>query len=199
MKVIPRSFYLREDVVTIARDLLGKSLFTQFDGKVTAGIITETEAYAGVTDSASHAYGNRRTQRTKVMYSIGGTAYVYLCYGVHSLFNVVTNDRDIPHAILIRAMKPLQGIDCMLERAGKSHVDKGFGIGPGKVAKILGIHFSYSGMDLTIRPPSKSTPAIWLEDEGRKIMPSEIITGTRIGVEYAGKDALLPYRFRIQK
>src|SRR5689334_6239605 len=109
--VLPGSFYTRTDVVKIARELLGKVLVTNFDGVHTAGVIVETEAYAGETDKASHAYGGRRTQRTEIMYMHGGAAYVYLCYGIHHLFNVVTNARDTPHAILIRAIEPIEGID----------------------------------------------------------------------------------------
>jgi DNA-3-methyladenine glycosylase len=195
--ILPRSFYRREDVVIIAQELLGKMLFSQFDGALTAGIIVETEAYAGVTDRASHAFGNRRTARTEVMYAEGSAAYVYLCYGVHSLFNVVTNKKDVPDAVLIRAINPVTGIDTMLRRSGKSFMDKSFGTGPGKVSKIMGIHFSHSGMDLTKQPSGITGQGIWLEDEGRIVMPENIITGTRIGVKYAGKDALRPYRFRI--
>ncbi len=195
--VVPRSFYQREDVVIIAQELLWKMLFSQFDGVLTAGIIVETEAYAGVTDRASHAFGNRRTPRTEVMYAEGGAAYVYLCYGVHSLFNVVTNEKDVPDAVLIRAIKPVIGIDTMLRRSGKSFMDKTFGTGPGKLSKILGIHFSHSGMDLTKQPSGLNGQGIWLEDEGRTVLPENIITGTRIGVKYAGRDALRPYRFRI--
>lgn len=195
--IIPRSFYRREDVVIIAQELLGKMLFSQFDTVLTVGIIVETEAYAGVTDRASHAFGNRRTARTEVMYSEGGTAYIYLCYGVHSLFNVVTNKKDVPDAVLIRAIKPVIGIDTMLRRSGKSFMDKSFGTGPGRLSKIMGIHFSHSGMDLTKQPSGLTGQGIWLEDEGRTVLPENIITGTRIGVKYAGRDALRPYRFRI--
>jgi len=195
--ILPRSFYRREDVVIIAQELLGKILFSQFDGVLTAGIIVETEAYAGVTDRASHAFGNRRTARTEVMYSEGGAAYVYLCYGVHSLFNVVTNKKDVPDAVLIRAIKPVTGIDIMLRRSGKSFMDRSLGTGPGKLSKIMGIHFSHSGMDLTKQLSGITGQGIWLEDEGRIVMPENIITGTRIGVKYAGNDALRPYRFRI--
>lgn len=99
--ILPESFYTRKDVVKIAKELLGKVLVTHFDGVVTSGIITETEAYAGVTDKASHAYGGRRTQRTDIMFWQGGVAYVYLCYGIHHLFNVVTNKADVPHACLL--------------------------------------------------------------------------------------------------
>jgi DNA-3-methyladenine glycosylase len=197
MRVIPGSFYQRENVVVVAKELLGKMLFTQIDGAVTGGIILETEAYAGVIDRASHAFGNRRTARTEVMYSQGGTAYVYLCYGIHSLFNVVTNKTDVPDAVLIRAIKPVAGIDTMLRRAGKTSIDKDFGNGPGKISKILGIHFSHSGTDLTKKPSGIYEQGIWLGDDGRTVSPENIITGPRIGVEYAGRDSLLPYRFRI--
>lgn len=117
--ILPESFYTRTDVVMIAKELLGKTLVTNFGGVATAGMIVETEAYAGVADKASHAYGGRRTTRTEIMYMHGGTAYVYLCYGIHHLFNVVTNVRDVHHAVLIRAIEPLAGIDIMLERRGR--------------------------------------------------------------------------------
>ncbi len=197
MNILPRSFYLRENVVLIARELLGKMLFSQFNGIITGGIIFETEAYAGVTDRASHAFGNRRTRRTEVMYDQGGTAYIYLCYGVHSLFNVVTNQKEIPEAVLIRAIKPVVGIESMLKRTGKKSITKDFGIGPGKVSKILGIHFSNSGIDLTKKPTRLQEEGIWLEDTENIIAPETIITGSRIGVGYAGIDADRPYRFRI--
>jgi len=198
MNSLPRSFYLRGNVVVIAKELLGKTLLTQIDGTITGGIITETEAYAGITDRASHAFGNRRTSRTEVMYSEGGKAYVYLCYGIHSLFNVVTNNKDIPHAVLIRSIKPTMGIETMLIRSGKRFMDKEFGNGPGKVSKILGIHYNQSGMDLTKKPALNSGNGIWIEGEGTLVQPESIITGTRIGVDYAGQDAFLPYRFRIE-
>jgi DNA-3-methyladenine glycosylase len=197
MSPLPLAFYLRSDVVQIARDLLGKHLVTRMDGVMTSGIICETEAYAGTTDRASHSFGGRRTDRTEIMYDRGGTAYVYLCYGIHSLFNVVTNIKEIPHAVLIRGIMPDQGQDMMLRRSGKMMFDKGFGIGPGKVSKILGIHFSHSGLDLVSIPEKKDFPAIWIEDKGIEINPDLIKSGPRVGVDYAGADALLPYRFMI--
>jgi len=189
---ITTDFYLRDDVVQIAKELLGKVLFTKFDNKLCGGIITETEAYAGIRDRASHAYNGRRSDRTEIMYYKGGTAYVYLCYGVHSLFNVVTNKRDIPDAVLIRGISPLTGVETMLKRTAKSKVDKDFGVGPGKVSKALGIHYSHTGMDLCGNK-------IWLEDAGLNASELDIYTGTRIGVDYAGDDALLPYRFIFTK
>jgi DNA-3-methyladenine glycosylase len=188
LSILSRSFFLRDDVVLIAKELPGKYLFTCFDGKLTGGIITETEAYAGVTDKASHAFGRRRTDRTEIMYREGGTAYVYLCYGVHSLFNIVTHQKDIPHAVLIRGFYPTDGIETMLARTGKTGITKNFGVGPGKVSKALGIHFSHTGLDL-------SGKEIWLEDRGIVVNENEIISGPRIGVDYAEEDALLPYRF----
>jgi DNA-3-methyladenine glycosylase len=193
--LLPLAFYLRPDVVTIARDLLGKYLCTRIDGQYTSGMICETEAYEGETDRASHAWNGRRTERTEVMYAVGGTAYVYLCYGVHSLFNVVSNAQGIPHAILVRGIIPSEGLEIMVTRSGKENIPENFGIGPGKVSKILGIHYTHTGTDLT---RTTGDPAIWIEDRGVNIDPHRIQTGTRIGVDYAGKDALLPYRFRVE-
>ncbi len=193
--MLPRSFYTRADVVQIARDLLGRQIFTRMDGIITSGLICETEAYAGITDKASHAYGGRRTERTSIMYSRGGTAYIYLCYGIHSLFNIVTNREEIPHAVLIRGIIPAEGTATMLQRAGKVKIGKEFGIGPGKVSKILGIHYSDSGIDLVTKPGNDTAPAIWIEDSAIKINPAMIKSGPRIGVDYAGEDARLPYRF----
>jgi len=186
MKIV-RGFYEREDVVQIAKDLIGRYIFTHFDGGITAGIIIETEAYEGVTDRASHAFGGRRTARTEVMFADGGIAYVYLCYGIHSLFNIVTNRQDVPHAVLIRGIYPAEGLDIMKRRTLTPDLGPGSGSGPGKVSKLLGIHYSHSGIDL-------SGDKIWLEDRGLNLH-GEILTGTRIGVQYAGPDALLPYRF----
>ena len=197
--VLSRDFYIRPDVVQIARDLLGKHLCTRIDGQFTSGIISETEAYAGITDRASHAFGNRRTARTEVMYMTGGTGYIYLCYGVHSLFNVVTNLEGIPHAVLIRGIIPDEGIHIMLQRTGRQKLTKDFGNGPGKVTKALGIHFSMTGIDLTKKNTGKGNDAIWLEERNNKILDSEIITSARIGVEYSGEDSKLPYRFVLHK
>lgn len=186
-----KSFYLSYDVAELAKALLGKHLCTNIQGEgITSGIITETEAYAGVIDRASHAYGGRRTERTEIMYWEGGVAYVYLCYGVHSLFNIVTGKKNNPHAILIRAIKPVNGIDLMLERTKKKVLNEKSGIGPGKVTKLLGIHYSDTGTSLLGNK-------IWIEDKGLKISPQNIIAGPRVGVDYAGKDAELQYRYII--
>lgn len=191
-KLIERDFYLNPDVVEVARKLLGKRLITVVDGEKCSGIICETEAYAGIADKASHAFGGRRTERTEIMYRIGGTAYVYLCYGVHSLFNVVTSVRDEPHAVLIRGIIPEVGIEIMARRKNKLLIKNKDGIGPGNVSKLLGIHYSMSGLDLC-KPEADN--AIWIEETGLVAHEPEIIRGPRVGVEYAGEDAKLPYRF----
>ena len=187
--ILPESFYTRKDVVKIARELLGKVLVTEF-GERTSGIIVETEAYAGATDKASHAYGNRRTNRTEVMYMHGGTAYVYLCYGIYHLFNVVTNVQDTPHAILIRAIEPIEGIDIMLERRGKGNITPSLTAGPGVLSQALGITTMHTGISL-------QGPDIYIE-EGKRIKSKDIIAATRVGVAYAMDDALRPYRFYIK-
>ncbi len=184
-----RDFYLREDVVEVSSDLLGKVLCTRLSGKLTKLIITETEAYAGVSDRASHAYGNRRTRRTEPMFAEGGTAYVYLCYGLHHLFNVVTNKREVPHAILIRSGVPLCGTATMLRRRNKANEDKTLLAGPGSLAQALGIKTEHTGLSLI-------GGKIWIEDHGIEIDAGSVTVGPRVGVDYAGDDAHRPYRFR---
>jgi DNA-3-methyladenine glycosylase len=182
---------MQENVVAVAKALLGKVLVTQTGGVTTSGIITETEAYAGVTDKASHAWGGRRTARTAVMYARGGTAYVYLCYGIHHLFNVVTNVVDVPHAVLIRAIEPLDGIEEMLRRRGKQNVTPALTAGPGSLSIAMGIKTLHTGVSL-------DGPEITIEDRSIVISPDDIAATPRIGVAYAKEDALLPYRFHIR-
>ena len=191
MKKLPLSFYQRNNVLEIAKDLLGKLLVTKFDDITTSARIVEVEAYAGVNDKASHAVGGRRTARNEIMYDKGGFAYVYLCYGIHHLFNVVTNEKNIPHAILIRGVEPLKGINKMLERTGKEKLDKTLTRGPGNVSKALGIHTTHSGMSLLSKE-------IFIADDGFIYSKKEIASSPRIGVDYAGDHALLPYRFYIK-
>ena len=191
MKKLDYNFYNRDDVVNIARELLGKVLVTQWNGVVTSGRIVETEAYRGVTDRASHAWNGRRTGRTEIMYDEGGKGYVYLCYGIHHLFNVVTNIKDTPHAVLVRAVEPLEGISTMLQRTGKKKPDRTLTSGPGNVSKALGLLVSHSGVSLL-------EEAVFIADDGYALKKKDIIATTRIGVDYAGEDALLPYRFFIR-
>ncbi|MCX6235148.1 MAG: DNA-3-methyladenine glycosylase [Bacteroidetes bacterium] len=197
--VIEKEFYLRDDVVKIARQVLGKYIFTFRDGLYCGGIITEAEAYKGIHDRASHAFNGRRTPRTEVMFAEGGVAYVYLCYGVHSMFNIVTNRKDIPDAVLIRGIFPTHGISHMLLHAGRDCKAGELANGPGKVTKALGIHYSQSGISLTDNNLSEGIHKIWLEDRKIKVTNSDIQVTTRVGVQYSGADALRPYRFILKK
>lgn len=188
---LPQSFYTRKNVVTIAQDLLGKILVTNFNNQLCIGRIVETEAYEGITDKASHAYNNRRTARTEIMFGNGGFSYVYLCYGMHYMFNVVTNVLNQPHAVLIRALEPLQGLEFMLTRTGKTKLDHTLTKGPGNVAKAMGIHKHHSGIDL-------QSNDLFIADDGFEISSPKILTTKRIGIDYAQEHALLPYRFIIK-
>jgi len=188
---ITLSYYQHSDVISIAKGLIGKYLFTNIGGIITAGMITETEAYAGIIDRASHAYGERRTERTKIMYAKGGISYVYLCYGVHYLFNVVTGMKEEPHAVLIRAIYPTTGIEKILERTGKNAISYTVTNGPGKLCKALGISTKQNGLNL-------SGDVIWIEDFQTHFSDENILVTERIGVQYAGEDAKLPYRFLLK-
>lgn len=191
MKKLPVEFYKRNDVILIAKELIGKIIITSFEDQITSGRIVETEAYIGLTDRASHSYGGKRTARNEHMYATGGTAYVYICYGMHQLFNVVTNQKDIPDAVLIRAVEPLKGIDIMLERTGKLKPDNTLTKGPGNAAKALGISKMHSGINLRKQD-------IIIVDDGSIISPSLIAASRRIGVESSGDAALKPYRFYVK-
>ena len=188
---IRQDFYLRPDVLTIARELLGKRLVSNIGGIITSGLISETEAYNGIIDRASHAYGNRRTQRTETMYRSGGIAYIYLCYGIHSLFNVVTNIEGIPHAVLIRSVIPCGGLDAMGKRIGRK-VGIRDGIGPGRLTKLLGLKYTDNGEDLI------NSNKIWIEEGLGEVSDTIVDVTARIGVGYAAEDAELPYRFVLQ-
>jgi DNA-3-methyladenine glycosylase len=191
LKMLNEKFYLRKDVLKIAKDLLGKIIVTYFDEQLTAARITETEAYNGIVDKASHAYNNRRTARTEIMFGKGGAAYVYLCYGIHHLFNVVTNLEDVPHAVLIRAAEPVYGIDAMLMRTKKKKLDSTLTAGPGNISKALGIYKHHTGIDL-------KSENFFIADDRFRLSKNKIIATPRIGVDYAAEDALLPYRFFIK-
>jgi DNA-3-methyladenine glycosylase len=198
MKKLPDSFYKRDNVLQIAKELLGKLLVTKCppagrvgNGIITSGRIVEVEAYNGIIDKASHASGGRRTNRNEIMYADGGVAYVYLCYGIHHLFNVVTNTKETPHAILIRALEPEKGIDEMLRRVGKTKLDNRLTRGPGNLSKALGISTLHSSFSLRSRE-------LYIADDGFVFNRKEIAASPRIGIDYAGKDALLPYRYYVK-
>ncbi|MCO6498568.1 MAG: DNA-3-methyladenine glycosylase [Chitinophagaceae bacterium] len=188
---LPKSFYERTDVLQIAKELLGKIVVTDINNRYTSGRIVETEAYVGLVDRASHSFGGRRTVKNEHMYSPAGTAYIYICYGIHHMLNVVTNKEGVPDAVLIRAVEPLKGIDIMLERTGKKSLDHTLTRGPGNVGKALGIFKHYSGLYLFDNQ-------IYLMDDGFSIPGEAIGISKRIGVEGAGEDANLPYRFYVK-
>ncbi|MFN0175909.1 MAG: DNA-3-methyladenine glycosylase [Saprospiraceae bacterium] len=216
LKRLPLDFFIRTDVVQIARELLGKVLVTEFDGQRTSGRITETEAYRAPDDRASHAFGNRRTARTEVMFQEAGRAYIYLCYGIHHLFNVVTAPAETAHAVLIRAIEPIDGIDIMQQRryASRQRSDDlessdrrartssddskssdeyampKLTTGPGALSQALGLTTEYTGQSLL----ATDSP-IWIEDWYEKILEDDIATGPRIGVDYAGECAAWHWRF----
>ncbi|HSY62930.1 MAG TPA: DNA-3-methyladenine glycosylase [Cytophaga sp.] len=189
---LPESFYIREDVLQLSKELLGKVLVTNIDGMYTSGMITETEAYRAPEDKASHAYNHRRTPRTEIFYHRGGIGYVYLCYGIHNLFNVVTNQESIPHAILIRSLEPVDGIETMMIRRKKTKPDKTLTTGPGALSQALGINKLHNKISLT-------GDTIWIED--RHIQVDQIEETTRVGIDYAEeyKDKLWRYYIKGNK
>jgi DNA-3-methyladenine glycosylase len=188
--ILQQEFYSRNDVVEVSRELLGKVLCSNKHKQVTKAVITETEAYAGATDKASHAYGGRRTNRTEPMFGRGGTAYVYLCYGIHHLFNVVVGDVGVPLAILVRAALPTEGIDLMRHRLNRPDSARIALNGPGILSKALGISTDLTGTSLLEN-------RIWIEDQQIAVRPQDITVGPRVGIDYAEEDATRPYRFRI--
>jgi DNA-3-methyladenine glycosylase len=189
MQKLNKDFYLQNDVASIARALLGKVIVTNFNRQYTAARIVETEAYAGIVDKASHAWNGRRTQRTEIMFGEGGTAYVYLCYGIHHMFNIVTNKSNVPDAVLIRGVQPLEGIDVMLQRFNRSRQDAAIGRGPGNAGKALGIFTMHSGWSL-------SGDELFIADDGTTY--NDLMVSKRIGVDYAGTHAQWLYRFFVK-
>nr|WP_294870091.1 DNA-3-methyladenine glycosylase [uncultured Pedobacter sp.] len=191
MPKLAYSFYQNTDVNDLAVQLLGKLLFTRIDGELTGGVIVETEAYKGIEDKASHAYGGRFTNRTQVIYEEGGLSYVYLCYGIHHLFNVVTAPKGIPHAVLIRGIEPVQGIDIMLRRRSMAILKPNITAGPGALSKAMGIDKGLNAKDLL-------GDEIWIEDNGIVFPGDQIVSSARVGVDYAEDHALLPWRYYIR-
>ena len=191
MNKLPFVFYQQDDVNLIARQLLGKHLYTEIDGVLTGGMIVETEAYKGVIDKASHAYGGRFTNRTQVMYETGGVAYVYLCYGIHYLFNVVTAAQGLPHAVLIRGIEPVVGLDVMLERRKMATLKSSISAGPGALSMALGINKVFNGADLL-------GDQVWIADAGISFADDAVAAVPRVGVAYADDHALLPWRYYVK-
>ncbi|RIJ36735.1 DNA-3-methyladenine glycosylase [Pontibacter oryzae] len=189
---LTKSFYTRPDVVQLAQELLGKYVYTCVDGMLTGGMIVETEAYSGENDKACHAHLQRRTQRTEIMYAEGGVAYVYLVYGMHHLFNIITNQQGSADAVLVRAIEPEVGIEEMQLRRNMQQLKPNLTAGPGVLSQALGINKKLYGTDLT-------GSTIWLEDKNVVLPPESIAAGPRIGIDYAGEDALLPWRFWVKE
>ena len=191
MSKLNKSFYCSNNILDIAQSLLGKILYTNFSNKLTGGMIVEVEAYLGATDKACHSYNNKRTKRTEAMFESGGISYVYLCYGMHYLFNVVVGEKNNPCAILIRAIEPIDGIKVMLKRRNFTQLKNNLTNGPGKLTRSLGITNKFNKQSLI-------DTLVWIEDQNIKIMKKDILSSSRIGVDYAGQDAKLPYRFYIK-
>jgi len=193
MSKLPSTFFTDHDVVYVAQSLLGKLLFTRFNGELTGGKIVETEAYRGPEDKGCHAYNNRRTARTEIMFWEGGHAYITLCYGIHHLFNVVTGQAEAPQAVLIRAIEPVAGIPTMLKRRGMTQLETRITAGPGALSKALGITTDFHGQYLL-----EPTSPIWLE-EGDGATPAEqILASPRVGIAYAEEWKATPWRFRVR-
>lgn len=190
--MIPKSYFQNPNILFLAKDLLGKILCTEFNGEYCAAQIVETEAYKAPEDKGSHAYQNLRTNRTEIMFHDGGCAYVYLCYGIHSMFNVVTGPKDTAHAILIRAVEPLINLEAMKIRVETKKKEILLGSGPGNVCKSMGIHTSHNGEQLFKKG------RIWLEDPKEKIDKSNVIASPRVGIAYAENWAHKNWRFYIK-
>ena len=192
-QLIPATFYEREDVVQISKDLLGKKLVTLIDGVRTSGIIVETEAYRGADDKACHAYPNKMTKRTQPMFLSGGHCYVYLIYGIHHLFNIVTGPEDMANAVLIRAIAPEEGVEMMMKRRNMTKLESRLTAGPGVAAAALGITTQYTGLSIV-----DNNSLIWVEEAGNVVTESQMKASPRVGVGYAEECALWDWRFRLK-
>jgi DNA-3-methyladenine glycosylase len=189
---LPLAFYQRPDVLTIARELLGKHVFTQLDGELTGGRIVETEAYRHEGDPSITLHLQRKAKQAQALYQPGGHAYLYTVYRVHTLFNLTVNDAAHPDAVLIRAIEPLVGIDVMQHRRGLAKVARNLTAGPGVLSQALGLTPALNGELLT-------GPHIWFEDAGEIIADDNVLASSRVGLEYAGEEAVaLPWRFRVK-
>jgi len=191
MRKLPREFYLSKNTAKIARGLLGQLLVVPDDtGRRVSGMIVEVEAYLGKADRAAHSFGGRRTARNEVMYGGGGHVYVFFVYGMYYQLNVVTGPVEHPHAILIRGIEPVEGIEVMRERRGEMK-ETNLTSGPGKLSIAFGVTRDLNGADLT-------GGRIWLE-EYRSFSKKQIELGRRIGIDYAGEDAERLLRFWVKE
>ncbi len=191
-QIIAEDFYLQSDVVGLSRAFLGKYLFTDIGGKYCGGKIVETEAYSHINDQACHSHLQKRTSRTEVMFNRGGVAYVYKIYGMYDLFNIITNVEGKADAVLIRAIEPTEGLEHMMVRRNINPVSYRLTAGPGMLSMALGITRDLYAIPLT------TGEAIWLEDRGEVVKEEDVLASPRVGIDYAGEDAMLPWRFRIK-
>lgn len=190
--MLPLAFFQRPDVLLIARELLGKHVFTRIDGELTGGRIVETEAYRHEGDPSITLHLQRKAKQAQALYQPGGHAYLYTVYRVHTLFNITANDAAHPDTVLIRAIEPLEGVDIMLRRRGLAKVARNLTAGPGVLSQALGLTPALNGELVT-------GPQIWFEDTGEVIAPENVLASSRVGLEYAGEEAVaLPWRFRVK-
>lgn len=188
---LPISFYQRNNAVLVARELIGKHVYTRINGTVTGGVIVETEAYQGPEDRGSHAFNNRKTPRNEIMYQAGGVAYMYICYGIHDMLNVVTGSNGVSHAVLIRAVEPRIGIDIMRERRQVIDEDSRLCRGPGSLAKALGLAKEHNGINLL-------GDTVWIEDQNEVIRQEDIVATARVGMNFDGPFKCIPWRFYLK-
>jgi DNA-3-methyladenine glycosylase len=188
---LPVSFFKSDDVVQLSAKLLGKFLYTHIDGKLTGGIIVETEAYRGPEDRGSHAFNNRRTPRNEIMYAEGGVVYMYICYGIHDMLNIVTGQEGDSHAILIRALEPVVGLDIMRLRRGFDTDDRRLCKGPGALARAMGLNKLHNGL-------SVSGDEIWIEENTDFKSAEKIVSAPRIGLNIDEPYKSIPWRFYVK-
>ncbi|MBO2012913.1 DNA-3-methyladenine glycosylase [Siccationidurans soli] len=189
---LPAEFFQRPDPLQIARDLLGKHLYTNIDGVVTAGRIVETEAYRHEGDHSLTLHLQRKRQQARGLHVAGGHTYIYTVYNRYALFNIATYDAAHPDAVLVRAIEPTIGIDEMLRRRGMAEVKRSLTAGPGVMSQALGITPALTGQLVT-------GEAIWFEDHGEAVAAADVVASARVGLEYAGAEAAgLPWRFRLK-
>lgn len=194
MRKLERNFYLSNDVVSVAEGLIGKVLCTSINGEKTAGIIVETEAYAGRSDNACHGQFHHYTEKASAMFLEGGVSYVYICYGIHRLFNVITNSEGKSDAVLIRAIEPIEGYEIMERRRNlkqRKPVDYRLTRGPGCLTIAMGIGMEHNALELDDK-------VVWIEDRDIDFSSEMLLSSKRVGVSPAGRDADLPYRFYVK-
>ena len=192
---ISKEYYESTDAREIAKFLLGKIVVSTIENLKTVAIIVETEAYMAPDDLACHARGDRRTPRTETMFGAAGMSYVYRCYGIHHLFNVVTAPEGMAHAVLIRAVQPLEGMDIMQKRRKWSNTTPQLTNGPGKWTQAMGITDTLDGLDLT-------TTQSWIQifDSDGLVRDDEIISGPRVGMSSLTRECgYYPWRYYIRE